>query len=39
MSFLLVRTIEPTGVVLLRSDWVMLSKSAEDGKVAPHEVS
>lgn len=32
-------TIEPSGIVLLRSDWMMLSKSAEDSKVPPHEVS
>ena len=32
-------TIEPPGVVLLRPDWVMIAKSAKNGKVPPHEVS
>lgn len=32
-------TIQPAGVMLLRPNWVVLAKSAKDGKVPPHEVS
>lgn len=38
-SFVSSFTIEPSWIMLLRSDWMMVSQGTENSKVPPHEVS